>query len=460
MNFNPQIFREYDIRGKAEEDLNQEFTYNLGKALSAYYKEKNVKEISLGRDCRLSSPILHQNLVQGLLESGMEVLDLGIIPTPLLYYSQFALNLKGGVMITGSHNPPDQNGFKICYDKSTLYGKEIQKIKEIIEKNDFKRETGKLKNQDIIPSYINFLLKNIKPGGKKIKVVLDAGNGTGGITALPIYERLGFDVIPLFIEMDGNFPNHHPDPTIVKNMQALKETVLKEKANLGIALDGDADRIGVIDDQGKIIWGDQLMVVLARNILKENPGATFIMEVKCSQTAFDDIKKNGGNPILWKVGHSLIKAKMKEEHALLGGEMSGHIFFSERYFGYDDSIYAGARLLEILSNQEESLSFILNDLPVTYATPEIRLPCPDEEKFEVVKKITQFYKKKYPVIDIDGARILFKDGWGLVRASNTQAVLVMRFEALSEENLKNIQENVENKLKEIMQITPFTLIGE
>jgi phosphomannomutase/phosphoglucomutase len=281
--------------------------------------------------------------------------------------------------------------------------------------------------------------------------VVDAGNGTGGVIAVPLYREMGFDVIPLFCEPDGHFPNHHPDPTVPENMQSLIEKVALERADLGIAFDGDVDRIGVVDELGNIIWGDQLMIIFSRSILKESPGATFIGEVKCSQTLFDDIAKNGGNPIMWKVGHSLIKAKMKEERALLAGEMSGHLFFADRYFGYDDAIYAGARLLEILSHDRGSLSARLSDIPKMVNTPEIRIECPEDKKFRVVEQLVDELKREYHVIDIDGARVLFPDGWGLVRASNTQAILVLRFEASNQESLRRIQDLIMEKLNSLLE---------
>ena len=292
--------------------------------------------------------------------------------------------------------------------------------------------------------------ENLKPGPRKLKAVVDAGNGTGGIIAVPIYRALGFDIIELFCEPDGTFPNHHPDPTLPENLETMMRTIQEEKADLGIAFDGDADRIGVVDDAGNIIWGDRLLAIFSRHILKDNPGATIVSEVKCSQTLFDDIRKHGGNPIMWKAGHSLIKAKMKEENALLGGEMSGHMFFSHRYFGYDDAIYTAGRLLELLSHTDRKLSEILSDLPETVTTPEIRRPCPDEKKFQVVKELVENFRRDYEVVDVDGARVLFDHGWGLVRASNTQPVLVLRFEATDKEQLEKIQNIFEEKLSKYL----------
>jgi len=451
LNINPYVFRQYDIRGTVNKDLTEEFVYELGLACGTYFRRHNVKTISLGRDCRLSSPTFRDCLVKGLLETGCIIFDAGVIPTPLLYFSLFKWEVDGGIQITGSHNPPDQNGFKICKGKSTIFGEEIQNIRKIMEKRDFIREgSGTLIERDIKESYIEFVSSSIKAGQHKVKAVIDAGNGTGGMIAAPLYKKLGFDIVELFCEPDGNFPNHHPDPTVVKNMDTLIRTVISEKADVGIAFDGDADRIGVVDEKGEIIWGDQLMIIFSREILKESPGATFIAEVKCSQTLFEDIKRHGGVPIMWRVGHSLIKAKMKEENAALAGEMSGHIFFSHRYFGYDDAIYAGARLLEILAGSGKKISELLSDVPKTVTTPEIRVECPDEKKFDVVKRLAEFFKQNYDVIEIDGARINFDGGWGLIRASNTQPVLVLRFEAKNETLLEEIRSKVETKLKEFL----------
>ena len=352
-------------------------------------------------------------------------------------------------MITGSHNPPDHNGFKICLGKSTIHGEEIQKLRMIIENNDFATGEGTVTELEIKEIYKKELLKRLNCSKKKLKVVIDAGNGTGGLIAPDLYRSLGMEIIELFCNTDGNFPNHHPDPTEEKNMVHLIEKVRETGADLGIAFDGDADRIGVVNEKGKIIWGDQLMVLFSREILKEIPASSFIAEVKCSQSLFDDIEKHGGRAIMWKVGHSLIKKKLVEEKAVLAGEMSGHIFFAHRFYGFDDAIYSGGRVLEILSNTKNTLSELLFDLPDTVNTPEIRFPCSDEVKFNIVEKVASHFKEEYKVVDIDGARIIFPDGWGLVRASNTQPVLVMRFEAKTKESLENIRNKVEGYVKTI-----------
>ena len=428
-------------------ELNRETVHLLGLAIGTYYHDKGARRISVGHDCRLSSPSLSVGLINGLIESGMEVVDVGMSPTPLLYFSLHELNTDGGVQITGSHNPPEFNGLKVCLGRSTIHGEEIQKIRKIIESGDFSRGRGSLTEARITGAYLQYMRENIRPGKVKRKVVLDAGNGAGGPIACEAYKQMGFEVVPLFCEPDGRFPNHHPDPTIPEYLESLIARVGETSSDLGIAFDGDADRIGVVDHQGRIIWGDQLMILFSRDLLERHPGASIIGEVKCSQVLYDDIERHGGKAIMWKAGHSLIKSKMKEENALLGGEMSGHLFFAERYFGFDDAIYAGARLLEILSQSEKTLSAHLADVPAMVNTPEIRMDCPDHKKFQVVADLAKEFKKDYKVIDVDGARVLFDGGWGLVRASNTQPVLVLRFEAGDEKKLREIQEVFMGKLE-------------
>jgi phosphomannomutase/phosphoglucomutase len=443
---NPHIFREYDIRGKVPDDLGQEVAYLLGCSFGTYFQERGAKLVSLGRDCRSSSPFLAEALQRGLTSTGTTVVDVGMVPTPLLYFSLHHLTVDGGIQITGSHNPPEYNGFKVCLGKATLYGEEIQKIRKIAESGAFAEGKGELQKEEILSCYLERVLGGMKAGPVKKKIVVDAGNGVGGLVAPLLYERMGIQVVRLFCEPDGRFPNHHPDPTIPENLDHLFRKVAETGADLGLAFDGDADRIGVVEQEGRIIWGDQLMILFSRDILKERPGAKIIGEVKCSQALYDDIEKHGGIPIMWKAGHSLIKAKMKEEGALLAGEMSGHLFFADRYFGFDDAIYAGARLLEILTRDERSLQEHLSDVPLLTSTPEIRLDCPDEKKFDVVSRLVDEFKKHYKVIDVDGARVLFDGGWGLVRASNTQPVLVLRFEAVDEKRLQTIQQLFMDKL--------------
>jgi phosphomannomutase / phosphoglucomutase len=443
---NPNIFREYDIRGRVPEELNRETAYRLGQCFGAYYQSFGAKRISLGRDCRLSSPELRLGVMEGMMDAGIDVKDVGMVPTPLLYFSLHHLNVDGGIQITGSHNPPEYNGFKICLGKTTIYGEEIQKLRRIGESGSFPKGKGSVESKEVFQSYHEEILKRIGCGKVERKVVLDAGNGVAGLVAPELYTRMGIEVEKLFCEPDGRFPNHHPDPTLPENLKDLIRKVSDTSADLGIAFDGDGDRIGVVDREGKIIWGDQLMIIFSRDLLKRHPGAKIIGEVKCSQVLYDDIRKNGGVPIMWKAGHSLIKGKMKEEGALLAGEMSGHLFFAERYFGYDDAIYAGARLLEILTNEKKELEELLAGVPSLVSTPEIRMDCADDQKFRIVAELAAEFKKEYQVIDVDGARVVFKDGWGLIRASNTQPVLVLRFEAQDQKTLQDIQKIFMDKL--------------
>lgn len=448
---NQHIFREYDIRGLVNTDLTEETVSILARSIGTYFRQNGARRVSLGYDARESSPIFRDLFIRQLNQTGLDVLDVGMVPTPLLYFTLFTEQVDAGVMITGSHNPPEFNGFKLCLGKSTLHGKQIQEIKEISLSENFLAGEGVTDKKDILAGYMDFVAENVKLGNRKLKVVVDAGNGIGGIVGAPLYKKLGCEVAELFIEPDSRFPNHHPDPTVLENVLDAINAVKKSGADLAIAYDGDADRIGVIDEKGKVIWGDELMMIYSRSILEKNPGASFIGEVKCSQRLFEDIEKNGGNAIMWKVGHSLIKAKMKETGAALAGEMSGHIFFGDRFFGFDDAIYSGARLLEILSNTEKPLSEFLADLPPAFNTPEIRIDCPEEQKFEIVRQLTEEFKQTNEVIDVDGARILFNNGWGLVRASNTQAILVLRFEAESSEALESIQKAVESRVNSLIK---------
>ena len=445
---NPHIFREYDIRGRVPEELNQESVHRLGLSFGTYYQSHGASKIALGRDCRLSSAGLRDSLSRGLLEAGIDVLDLGMVPTPLLYFSLHYFDVDGGIQITGSHNPPEYNGFKISLGKATIYGEEIQEIRKVAEAGEFHNGKGRVESAQISGPYLDYLRNNLQPGRLPIKAVVDGGNGMGGVVAPDVFTEMGVEVVKLFCEPDGHFPNHHPDPTVPENLKAAILKVSETSADLAIAFDGDADRIGVVDHEGNIIFGDQLMIIFSRDLLERYPGATIIAEVKCSQVLFDDIEKHGGKPLMWKVGHSLIKNKLKEENALLAGEMSGHLFFGERYYGYDDAIYAGARLLEILTRTGKSIKELLAGVPPMVSTPEIRLDCPDDKKFQIVAEMAEEFKKDHQVIDVDGARVLFDGGWGLVRASNTQPVLVFRFEAQGEERLEQIRQIFMNKFEE------------
>ena len=450
---NKHIFREYDIRGVVGPQLDDEIVAVLGQAIGTFFNRNNARRIAVGYDARESSPRFCRLLTEGLNASGCDVELIGRVPTPVLYHAVHTKGYDGGVMITGSHNPADHNGFKICLGKSTLFGSQIQEIKEIAFSGDFAEGVGTVKEVEVLDDYIADIVSKVSLGDRKLKAVVDGGNGMGGVTAVPVYEQLGVELVKLFVEPDSNFPNHHPDPTVTENLQDTIEAVRGSGADLGIAFDGDGDRIGVVDETGRIIWGDELMVLLSRSILADNPRATIIAEVKCSQNLFDDIEKHGGRPLMWKAGHSLIKAKMKETGAALAGEMSGHIFFADRFYGFDDATYAGARVLEILSKTDKKLSELLAGLPETFSTPELRVDCPEDLKFRVVARIAEHFSKTNKVITIDGARILFDHGWGLVRASNTQAILVLRFEADSAEDLHAIQNEVESKVAEFIANT-------
>jgi phosphomannomutase/phosphoglucomutase len=447
---NPSIFREYDIRGLAETDFNRDFALLLGKVHGTIISEKGGKRASVGRDCRATSDPYATAIIAGLASAGLQVYDIGVCPTPLLYFSLFHLDVDGGIEVTASHNPSEYNGFKLCLGKETLYGEQIQEIREKMERKEFReRGGGRVERYEIAPPYQDYLSKDVPKLKRPLRVVVDAGSGVGGPIAPPIFRKLGCTVWEIACTPDGNFPVHHPDPTVPENLELLIEKVRQEKADVGIAYDGDADRLGAVDEKGNILWGDELLVLFSRDVLKRNPGAVIISEVKCSQRLSEDIGKNGGKSIMWKAGHSLLKAKMKETEALLAGEMSGHMFFKERYFGYDDAIYASLRLLEILANSDRPLSALLSDLPHAVSTPEIRVDCPDEKKFAIAEQAKDFFRRHYDIIDVDGARVQFPDGWGLIRASNTQPALVLRFEARSAEKLKEYRAIIEDKLKEL-----------
>jgi len=444
---NSHVFRQYDIRGHADRDFDDDFVRALGLSLGTFYSKRDLRRVALGRDCRLSSPRLHEALCAGLIETGLHVLDIGVGPTPLLYFAVHDLDLDGGIQITGSHNPPDENGFKMMVGKGSLYGDDIAELRTVIEDETFHRAPGgTLEKVDPTPAYVKKAQSDIRLGRRDIRFALDAGNGAGGPLALETMKALGLNPVAMLCEMDGTFPVHHADPTEPETLEMLRERVLEDGLELGFAYDGDADRVGVIDARGEVIWGDKLMIILSRALLDKHPGATIIGEVKCSQTMYDDIEAKGGRGVLWKTGHSLIKTKMKEEHALLAGEMSGHIFFADRYYGFDDAIYATLRILEIVSHSELPLHEMLSDVPETFATKEIRVECDDARKFDLVQQMVDYYRRTHELVDIDGARIQFDGGWALVRASNTQPALVLRFEADSEHRLQSIRSEVESVL--------------
>lgn len=455
LSMNPHIFREYDIRGVADRDLTSDVVTAIGRGYAAMMTVAGRPlRIAVARDCRISGPRIQNALVEGLLAQGAEVVDVGMGPTPMLYFAVHHLDLDGGIMVTGSHNPGDENGLKMMKGKGSFYGADIQTLQAKAKAADFPSSAkGTLRTESVESAYLEGLTNKLSFGPHACSLVLDAGNGAGGPLGLTALRKAGFNPTALFCEMDGTFPNHHPDPTVPKNLQDLIAKVRETGARVGLAYDGDADRIGAVDGDGTIIWGDKLMVLFSRALLKVSPGAAVIGEVKCSQTLYDDIAKHGGQPIMWKTGHSLIKTKMKETHALLAGEMSGHIFFADRYFGFDDALYAGLRIVELLTQDPRSLSEMLSDLPTTYSTPEIRMDCPDALKVDVVRRVLARFKAKgVTASEVDGARFSFGEGaqvaWGLVRASNTGPVLVLRFEAHSEARLREIQTEVESVVNE------------
>ncbi len=448
---NPQIFRQYDIRGIVDKDLTDETVYLLGKGFGTYLKSLDLRTVTIGGDARLSSPKFKEQFSKGLIETGCDVFDVGILATPTLYFSIQDLGVDAGVMITGSHNPPEYNGFKLNVGLTSIYGEEIQKIYKIIESDSFASGNGKITQvEGMIEKYKDYIVKNIKLE-RPVKVIVDAGNGAGGPILPDILKRLGCQVTELYCEMDGTFPNHHPDPTVIEYIQDLIKAVKESDAELGIGLDGDADRIGVIDENGDILFGDQILTIFARDFLKDHPGEKVIGDVKCSKNFYDDIKKHGGIPVMYKTGHSMIKQKMKQDKIKLGGEMSGHIFFADRYFGYDDAIYASCRFIEIVAKSDKPVSQFLADQPKLFNTPEIRVDCPDDIKFKLVEKVRDsFIKEGYDVNDIDGMRINFDEGWGLLRPSNTQPVLVLRFEATSKEKLDEYKKLIDDRINEIL----------
>ncbi len=449
---NPNIFREYDIRGIAEKELTNETIELIGKAFGTFLGRKGLKKFAVGRDVRLSSERIKNALIRGINATGCDVIDIGEVPTPVLYFAIVHLKVDGGVMVTGSHNPIEFNGLKMSEGIASIYGDDIQKLRKLIEQNDFQLGQGKVEQKNLVPEYVNTIKSKIKLA-RKLKIVVDAGNGTAGVIAPQIWEDLGCEVIRLYCEPDGRFPNHLPDPTVPKYVKDLQNKVIETGADVGIGYDGDSDRIGAIDEKGRMIFADRLIALFSQDVLKKNPGAKIVFDVKCSQALPEYIEKFGGKPLMWKTGHSLLKAKMKEIHAPFAGEMSGHIFFADDYFGFDDAIYVSGRLLQIISKSKKKLSELIDEIPYFISTPEIRVDCSDDAKFDVVADIAASFKKQYETIDIDGVRVLFGDGWGLVRASNTQPVLVLRFEAKTEQRLIEIKNIFKKKLREYPAVT-------
>ncbi|MFA5621212.1 MAG: phosphomannomutase/phosphoglucomutase [Thermovirgaceae bacterium] len=450
MNLPSHIFREYDIRGNADEELTSETIRAIGLAYGTFLLREGVRKITVGGDIRLSTERIREDVIEGVTSAGIDVVDIGMVTSPLLYWSLFRLDLEGAVMITGSHNPKEFNGLKLAFGKTTLYGDQIQKIRRMIESDDLvvAPRKGSVATMDLSEEYLAMLVSKIKLGDRKLKVVTDSGNATAGPLVNRFLREIGCEVIPLFEEPDGTFPNHHPDPTKREYVQDLIETVKREKGDVGLGFDGDADRIGVIDDRGEIVWGDILMILFWREILPRYPGTEAIVEVKSSQALVDEIKRLGGKVVWWKSGHSLIKAKMKEMDALFSGEVSGHMFFADEFWGFDDAFYAAGRLLRILSNTDRKLSKLLEDVPVYYSTAETRIACPDERKFDVVDHIRDNALKDHEAITVDGVRILYPRGWGLVRASNTQPVIVARVEGKTQKDLAEYSADLKRRILE------------
>jgi phosphomannomutase/phosphoglucomutase len=445
------IFRQYDIRGIVDKDLTTEAARAIGVAYAANMVEHGVSgAIAVGRDNRPSGPALRDALVDGLTASGVDVIDVGVVPTPLNYWALHHLPVVGGIQITGSHNPPEYNGFKLSLEKGSMHGDAIQHLYTLTQKPAAAAEhKGTVRHEPIVARYVDDVIAKIGPLSRPMKVVYDCGNGAGALVAPQLFERLRVQGRGLFCESDGTFPNHHPDPTVPENLEDLIHAVKQDGAEIGIAFDGDADRIGVVDGKGNIIWGDRVLILYARDVLQRTgKGQAIIFDVKCSQALPDAVEKAGGKPIMWKTGHSLIKDKMKEMHAPVAGEMSGHMFFTEGFYGHDDALYGAARLLRILADANQTVDELLSDVPDYVSTPELRIEVPEEIKFSLVDSAVKHFRGKHKVIDVDGVRVLFGDGWGLIRASNTQPVIVARYEAQSEERLAAIQGEMEGWLRE------------
>ncbi|MDR1379509.1 MAG: phosphomannomutase/phosphoglucomutase [Synergistaceae bacterium] len=451
MRVSSDIFREYDIRGIAdgtEIDLTNEVVLTIGKSFGTWLAERNVKKIALGGDVRLSTGRIREAVARGVMSTGIDVVDIGIVTTPMLYWSLYHFDLEGAVMVTGSHNPANMNGLKLAFGKSTLWGNDVQEIRRIAEKGNFVTggKAGVVERQGIVDAYLAMLLSKIELGPRKPKVVCDSGNGTAGETICRFLSGLGCEYVSLFGTPDGRFPNHHPDPQKRENLTALIAKVRETKADVGFAFDGDADRLGVVDERGEVIFGDRLMAFYWADILKKHPGAEAIVEPKCSMALSEEIERLGGNVVFWKSGHSVIKAKMREIDALFAGELSGHMFFADEYYGFDDSFYAAGRLLRILSNSNKSLSCLMAPVPLYPATEEARIACPDAEKFAVIDRIRDKALQKYEGLALDGVRIFYPGGWGLIRASNTQPVLTTRCEGKDQKTLEFIMEDIKKRI--------------
>jgi len=455
-----RIFREYDIRGVADTELTDEIIDAIGTAYGQMVIDSGGKTISIGRDVRVSSERILKSFSGAIIRLGINILDIGIVPTPLLYFSLFNLPVDGGVMITASHNPPQDNGLKLAIGQETIHGSRIMEIRERMERQSpppSVKQKGVSRPVPVRSSYIHEIrdrISRLMPFmGRPIHAVIDCGNGTGGLVARDLYNALGVKTALLFERPDGSFPNHHPDPSVPENLETLIAEVIRQKADIGIAFDGDSDRIGVVTGKGEVLFGDQLMVLFSEQVLKRNPGAMIISEVKASKVLYDEIARMGGKPLMWKAGHSVIKAKMKEEGAPLAGEMSGHIFFKDGYFGFDDALYAGVRILQFMVEQQKTLSDLLDKIPKTANTPELRMDCPDSLKFKLVDTLKSLLVNSgASIVDIDGVRVEYPDGWGLVRASNTQPALVLRFEGPTVQRRDEIRNTIESMLQTAKEI--------
>jgi phosphomannomutase/phosphoglucomutase len=443
---NPAIFREYDIRGVVGDDLTPEVATRISRAYAAHLGLSGG-QVVLGRDNREHSPLLAAAAAEGLRASGCTVADIGTVITPTFYFARVHWGIEGGVMVTASHNPSEFNGFKLAGGFGTLYGEQIQAVRRRAETGPFVDGQGRVEPREIVPAYMAMLREKIQLGPRRLRVALDCGNGTASLLAPQVLAAWGVEVVPIYCDSDPRFPHHHPDPVDPHNLTDLIALVRRERCDLGIGLDGDGDRLGVVDDRGEILWGDLLMILYWREILPRHPGAAVIVEVKCSQALVEEVTRLGGRPFFYRTGHSLIKAKMREIGAVFTGEMSGHMFFADEFFGFDDALYAAGRLLRILSRAEVPLSALMADVPRYPVTPEVRVACPDERKFDVVASVVEEFKRSHQVIDVDGARVVFGDGWGLVRASNTQPALVVRAEATTPAGLAAIKQRLASTLE-------------
>lgn len=448
MNLASTIFRAYDIRGIAGQDFDESWVEQLGKACGTRFLAAGETSAVVAHDCRLTSPAYYQALIRGLSSTGLDIIRIGMVPSPCLYFAVRTLHRHAGVMITASHNPSEYNGFKIWLGETTLFEEGIQDIRRIMERGEFAHGAGLISDMDILPAYVDDVVTRLGPCAP-FKVVLDAGNGAGGPVCLEVLRRMGAEVIPLYCDPDGRFPNHHPDPVKEENMLALRAAVLEHKADIGLGLDGDGDRVGAMDSTGRLLYGDELVAIYARDLLSRHPGALILGDIKCSQRLFDDIIARGGQPEMCRTGHSVVKARLREVNGLLAGELSGHMFHAENWYGFDDATYSAARLLAVLTRLKLPLS-ALPGWPPACNTPELNLPCPDASKFDVVSRVQAHFRALYPMSDIDGARVSFPDGWGLVRASNTSPSLVLRFEASTPAALARIRAEMEGKAKEFV----------